>query len=72
VDVNETFAIIMGIKREEIIGNTSTGVRYITAEQRAAVLSELNTKGFVENLESQTRIILKKTYTYRIVSTQQV
>jgi PAS domain S-box-containing protein len=55
IDVNEAFAIIMGIKREEIIGNTSTGIGYITAEQRAAFLSELNTKGYVENLELQTR-----------------
>jgi PAS domain S-box-containing protein len=55
VDVNEAFAIIMGIKREEIIGNTSTGIGYITADQRAAFLSELNTKGRVENLELQTR-----------------
>ncbi len=55
VDVNEAFAIIMGIKREDIIGNTSTGIGYITADQRAAFLSELNTKGRVENLELQTR-----------------
>jgi PAS domain S-box-containing protein len=55
VDVNEAFAIIMGIKREEIIGNTSTGIGYITADQRAAFLSQLNTTGRVENLELQTR-----------------
>ncbi len=55
IDVNEAFAIIMGIKREEIVGNTSTGIGYITPEQRGVFLDELNTKGYVENLELQTR-----------------
>jgi PAS domain S-box-containing protein len=51
MDVNEAFANIMGVEREEIIGNTSTGIGYITAEQRMIFLHELNTKGYVENLE---------------------
>ncbi|HVO65830.1 MAG TPA: PAS domain S-box protein [Syntrophales bacterium] len=55
VEVNEAFALIMGINREEIIGNTSTGIGYITPEQRKIFLNELNTKGYVENLELQTR-----------------
>ncbi|MCX5817170.1 MAG: PAS domain S-box protein [Proteobacteria bacterium] len=55
-DVNETFSKIMGLKREELIGNTSTGVEYITPEQRALFLNELNKKGYVENLELQMRI----------------
>lgn len=51
MDVNEAFATIMGMKREEIIGNTSTGIGYITMEQRMIFLNELRTKGYVENLE---------------------
>jgi len=51
IDVNEAFVKIMGIKREEIIGNTSTGLGYITAEQRTIFLNEYRSKGCVENLE---------------------
>jgi PAS domain S-box-containing protein len=55
-DVNEAFSKAMGIEREDLIGNTSTGVGYITLDQRALFLNELNKKGYVENLELQTRI----------------
>ena len=55
VDVNEAFEIIIGIKREKIIGNTPIDIGYITADQRAAFLSELNTKGYAENFEVETR-----------------
>ncbi|MCX5828367.1 MAG: PAS domain S-box protein [Deltaproteobacteria bacterium] len=55
VDVNEAFAKTMGLTRGEIIGNTSIGIGYITAEQRSVFLSELNEKGYVENLELQVR-----------------
>lgn len=55
MDVNEAFAAIMGMKREEIIGNTSTEIGYITAEQRMIFLNELKTKGYVENLELMTK-----------------
>ena len=55
MDVNEAFATIMGMKREEIIGNTSTGIGYLTVEQRTIFLNEFNTKGYVENLEMLTK-----------------
>jgi PAS domain S-box-containing protein len=55
MDVNEAFATIMGMKREEIIGNTSTSIGYINGEQRTIFLNELNTKGYVENLELLTK-----------------
>ncbi|MBA4417838.1 MAG: hypothetical protein C0392_08000, partial [Syntrophus sp. (in: bacteria)] len=55
-DVNEAFSKVMGLKREDLIGNTSTGIGYITPEQRALFLNELNKKGYVENLELLMRI----------------
>ncbi|MEN6374805.1 MAG: PAS domain S-box protein [Smithella sp.] len=55
IEVNEAFVKIVGIKREEIIGNTSTGLGYITAEQRTNFINEFKTKGYVENLEMPTR-----------------
>ncbi len=54
-DVNESFSKVMGLEREDLIGNTSTGVGYITPDQRALFLNELSKKGYVENLELQTR-----------------
>ncbi len=56
VEVNEAFSNIMGLKREELVGNTSAGTGYITAEERAIFLSEIQTKGYVENLELPVRI----------------
>ena len=56
VDVNEAFAKIMGLQREELMGNTSIISGYITAEQRAILLDEYRQKGFVENLELQIRV----------------
>jgi PAS domain S-box-containing protein len=51
VDVNESFTRIMGLKRDELIGNSSTGIGFITAEDRALFLDEYRRKGYVENLE---------------------
>ncbi len=56
VEVNEAFAKVMGLKREELIDNTSVGAGYITAEDRAIFLDEYRRKGFVENLELQMHV----------------
>jgi two-component system, cell cycle sensor histidine kinase and response regulator CckA len=56
VEVNEAFAKAMGLKREELLGNTSTGAGYITGEQRKLFLDEYSRKGSVENLELQVRV----------------
>ncbi|MBA4417231.1 MAG: hypothetical protein C0392_04880 [Syntrophus sp. (in: bacteria)] len=56
IDVNEAFSKTMGLTREEIIGNTSVGIGYITTEQRSLFLNELNKKGYVENFELQVKI----------------
>ncbi len=55
IDVSDAFITLMGLSRDEVIGNTSTGIGFITAEQRSLVLNELEKKGRVENLELQVR-----------------
>lgn len=55
IDVNEAFLKTMGLKRDEIVGNTSTGIGYITREQRSVFLNEFKKKGCVENLELMVR-----------------
>ena len=56
VDVSDAFLDLMGLSRDAIIGNTSTGVGFITPEQRSVVLSEFSKNGRVVNLELQVRI----------------
>jgi PAS domain S-box-containing protein len=56
VDVNEAFAKSMGYKREELIGQTSTGCGYITLDGRALVLQQFREKGYCENLELPIRV----------------
>ncbi|MEN6622012.1 MAG: PAS domain S-box protein [Smithella sp.] len=51
VDVNESFIKVMGLKYEELVGNSSTRAGYISSESRSLFLGEYNQKGFVENLE---------------------
>ena len=53
--MNEAFSRIVGIKREDIIGNTSTGIGYFTPEQRAVFLAGFREKGRVENLEMELK-----------------
>ncbi|NTW77835.1 MAG: PAS domain S-box protein, partial [Syntrophaceae bacterium] len=56
IDVNESFMKVMGLKYEELVGDSSTGAGYITAESRALFLNEYRQKGFVENLELSMRV----------------
>jgi PAS domain S-box-containing protein len=56
LDVNEAFAQVMGLKREEMIGRTSTDIGYITVEQRRLFLDEFRRKACVKNLELQMRV----------------
>jgi PAS domain S-box-containing protein len=55
IEVNDAFTKVMGVKRENMVGATSTGIGYITPEQRSFLLQELRDKGSVENLELQVR-----------------
>ncbi len=56
VDVNEAFSKMMGFPRERLIGNSSTGVGWTTAQQRSIFLNEFNRKECVENLEVEMRM----------------
>ncbi len=56
VDVNEAFVKIMGRKREELLGSTSTGAGFITAEASQLFIEEFSRKGFVESLELPMRV----------------
>ncbi|HVN71502.1 MAG TPA: PAS domain-containing protein, partial [Desulfomonilia bacterium] len=55
IDVSDAFLNLMGLPRDEVVGNTSTGVGFITLEQRSTVLNQLKKKGRVENLELQMK-----------------
>jgi PAS domain S-box-containing protein len=55
IEVNDAFMTLMGLKRHEVVGNTSTGIGFITPEQRQIVLNEFRQKGSVDNLELQIR-----------------
>lgn len=56
IEVNETFAHVMGLKREELIGNTSTDIGYITEEHRKLFLEQYRREGFVRNLALPVRV----------------
>lgn len=56
IDVNESFMKVMGLKYEELVGNSSTGAGYISSEARALFLEEYHQKGFVKNLELPMRV----------------
>ncbi|HEX7533882.1 MAG TPA: PAS domain S-box protein, partial [Syntrophales bacterium] len=55
IDVSNAFLKLMGRKREEVVGHTSTDIGFITEEQRVIFFDELNKKGRVENLEMKVR-----------------
>ncbi|HOS96972.1 MAG TPA: PAS domain S-box protein [Deltaproteobacteria bacterium] len=51
VEVNDAFLKIVGRTREEVIGNTSTGLGFITPAQRDVILREISEKGRADNVE---------------------
>jgi len=55
VDVSDAFLRLIGRKRDEVVGHTSTGIGFITEEQRASFFNELNKRGRIENLEMDVR-----------------
>jgi two-component system, cell cycle sensor histidine kinase and response regulator CckA len=55
INVSEKFLEMMGMTRDEVIGNTSVGIGFITGEQRSLLIDELNEKGRVENFELPMR-----------------
>ena len=55
VEVSEVFLKLMGLKRNEVIGNTSTGIGFLAEAQQSILFRELYQYGRVENLELQVK-----------------
>ncbi len=53
VDINDAYAKFMGYPREELLGNTSVQLGFVTDERRHFFLNEYRRKGVIENLELQ-------------------
>ncbi|KQC11557.1 MAG: hypothetical protein APR62_09585 [Smithella sp. SDB] len=56
LEVNEAFISSMGLKKQEIIGQTSIGLEYITADQRLFLANEIEEKGYAQNIELEVKI----------------
>lgn len=56
IDVNEAFAEVMGLAREDLLQKTSLSAGFISAEERTAFLREYQENGFVRNLELPMRV----------------
>jgi PAS domain S-box-containing protein len=56
IEVNEAFTKCMGLRRQEIIGQTSVGCGYITAQQRTVIFDEIKEKGYAQNIELEVRV----------------
>jgi PAS domain S-box-containing protein len=56
IDVNDNFIPLFGYDRDEIIGKTSLELGlYYNSDDRARMVSELKSRGFVKNMELQGR-----------------
>ncbi len=55
VDVSNTFLKRVGLKRDEVVGRTSREIGYITEEQRASFINEINKSGCVEDFEMEIK-----------------
>ena len=55
VDASNAFLRLMGRKRDEVVRHTTTGIGFLTKEQRNTFFNELNKKGRIENLEMKVR-----------------
>jgi PAS domain S-box-containing protein len=51
VEVNDTFCAVSGFSREEAIGNTSTGLGWLSQADRARLIEELQASGRVREIE---------------------
>jgi PAS domain S-box-containing protein len=51
IEVNETFAKCMGLRRQDMIGHTSVEIGPVTVEQRLALFNEIKEKGYAKNIE---------------------
>ncbi len=55
VEVSNAFLILVGLKRDEVVGHTSREIGYITEEHRASFVSELKKSGCIENFEMEIK-----------------
>jgi PAS domain S-box-containing protein/putative nucleotidyltransferase with HDIG domain len=56
IDINENFIDLFGYERDEVIGKTSLELKlYSDPVDRARMVSELKSRGFVKNMELQAR-----------------
>jgi PAS domain S-box-containing protein len=63
IDVNERFLQVMGYRREELIGRTSTGISIWGNPERAEMIKILHDKGMINNLECVFRKKSGEVYT---------
>jgi PAS domain S-box-containing protein len=56
IEVNEAFVKSMGLRRREMIGQTSVGIGHITAQQRSIVFNEIQEKGYAQNIELEVKV----------------
>lgn len=56
VDLSDAFLELLGFERHELIGQTTTGIGFITAAQREMLLNELKENGRIANMEMQVKI----------------
>ena len=53
IDVSDAYLRFMGLKRDKVIGHTSSEIGFITEKQREIFIDELNKHGRVENHEME-------------------
>jgi PAS domain S-box-containing protein len=56
IEVNEAFVNSLGLRKQEVIGQTSVGLEYITSEQRLFIFNEIKENGYAQNLEMEIKI----------------
>lgn len=56
IEVNEAFERSMGLSRSDMIGHTSVGIGYITAQQRRVIFDEIKEKGYAQNIELEVKV----------------
>jgi len=56
IAVNEAFAKDMGLRQQEMIGQTTVEIGHITAEQRLVIFNEIKEKGYAQNVELEVKV----------------
>lgn len=56
IEVNEAYVKCMGLSRQDMIGQTSVGIGYITAQQRLVLFNEIKKRGYAQNIELKVRV----------------